>query len=193
MRAGRGSRNIPAPLDGVRRWGVKFCVKDILVHACCAPCACVFDAPQKFFFNGDNFDTREEYDRRLGAMLTLAPDAVIEPYRPQKFENCAKCIEYRLTRCAEYARAHGFGAFTTTLTVSPHKNTAQINEIGRAVGAKIGIEFIELDLKRTNPKNDAINRAYGAWGGFARSVARSKELGLYRQNYCGCAGATRNG
>jgi predicted adenine nucleotide alpha hydrolase (AANH) superfamily ATPase len=146
----------------------------------------VFDAPQAFFFNGDNFDTREEYDRRAAAMAQLSPDAIIEPYQPRVFNNCADCIAYRLRRCAEYGRANGFTHFTTTLTVSPHKDTATINAQGRAIGVEFGIEFVELDLKRTNPRDAARNAEYGARGGFAQSVMRSRELGLYRQNYCGC-------
>ena len=144
----------------------------VLVHACCAPCACVLPRSTKFFFNGDNFDTRDEYLRRRAAMEVFAPDAVIDEYDPKVFPGCAECIRYRLVRCAEVAKENGFMAFTTTLTVSPHKNTGEINAIGREVGESVGISFIELDLKKH--------------GGFLKSVRVAKELGLYRQNYCGC-------
>jgi len=145
-------------------------LKNILVHACCGPCAATSSAP--YFFNGDNFDTLEEYKRRLDAFNKLDEKKIIEPYSPKSFENCDECIRYRLVRCAKAAIQNGYNCFTTTLTISPHKNTEQINNIGRAIGQEYGIEFIEQDLKKD--------------GGFQKSVVRSKELGMYRQRYCGC-------
>ena len=143
----------------------------VLFHACCGPCATVL-IRQQFYFNGDNFISRDEYDKRLEAMLKVGSDTIVEPYNPKTFDTCEACIKHRLEKCAQTARQNGFTAFSTTLTVSPHKNTAMINEIGRAVSAEVGIPFIELDLKKGN--------------GFARTVAMSRELGLYRQNFCGC-------
>jgi predicted adenine nucleotide alpha hydrolase (AANH) superfamily ATPase len=110
-------------------------------------------------------------------MLTVDKNTIVEKYIPRTFENCEQCIAYRLTRCAEYAKSRGYDCFTTTLTISPHKDTAMVNKIGRDVSAFYGVPFLELDLKKN--------------GGFARSVEMSKKLGLYRQNYCGCARSVR--
>jgi len=155
-------------------------MKKLLVQACCGPCATICkeinDCAITYFFNGDNFDSRAEYDRRRSAMMTVEVafdfESIIESYNPRTFENCGDCIRYRLERCATFAHYGGFDCFTTSLTVSPHKSTQQVNQIGQEVSKKVGVPFVELDLKKN--------------GGFQKSIAMSKELGLYRQNYCGC-------
>jgi len=65
-----------------------------------------------------------------------------------------------------------FSYFSTTLTISPHKNAKIINGIGNDVAKLFGVTYIAENFK----KND----------GFKKSIEYSKELGLYRQNYCGC-------
>lgn len=87
-------------------------------------------------------------------------------------ERCKRCFTLRLSRTAEYAKNHGFDYFTTTLTISPLKNAALLNEIGVAQGEKCGISFLPSDFKKKN--------------GYKRSVELSEKYGLYRQNYCGC-------
>lgn len=157
-------------------------MEKILVQACCAPCSTAFFGWEKsvdFFFNGDNFDCADEYERRAGAMRILRgvafPNSKVffVPYAPRTFGECAECIRYRLLACARVAKAEGYDAFTTSLTVSPHKNTKMVNEIGAAVGAEVGVAFLALDLKKRD--------------GFKRTVELSRRFGLYRQNYCGCA------
>lgn len=85
---------------------------------------------------------------------------------------CNLCIGFRLHKAAEYASNHGYDMLATTLSVSPHKNAAMINAIGRHLQESYGIPFLEADFKKAN--------------GYLRSVELSKRYGLYRQTYCGC-------
>jgi predicted adenine nucleotide alpha hydrolase (AANH) superfamily ATPase len=111
---------------------------------------------------------------------------VIVDYNSQEFYNnviglenereggkrCEKCFLLRLSKTGEYAKAHGYDYFTTTLTVSPLKNAELLNNIGKVVGKDVGVEFLPSDFKKRN--------------GYLRSIELSKEYSLYRQNYCGC-------
>ena len=136
-------------------------------------------------FANSNIDTREEFDKRLREAEKLAAvdgvKIVVLPYdheewlrevaagyehEPEKGARCARCFRYNLTKTAEYAKAHGFDAFTTSLTVSPHKVSAMI------FSASNDPMFLNTDFKKKE--------------GFKLSVKRTKELGLYRQSYCGC-------
>jgi len=147
---------------------------NLLLSACCAPCATVAieelskDYNVTVFFWGSNIHPEEEYKRRLDAVLQLCPTAVIIPYQPFQPKTCEQCFETRLRATAEFADARGFDYFATSLTTSPHKDAELINQIG----AKVSGKYLPTDFK----KND----------GFNRSVALSKQLGLYRQRYCGC-------
>ena len=85
---------------------------------------------------------------------------------PEGGARCTICFRQRLEKTAKQARAKSFGLFTTTLTVSPHKNYPLIS------ADKYGIQFLDIDFKKK--------------AGFQRSIQLSKEYGLYRQNYCGC-------
>jgi len=85
---------------------------------------------------------------------------------------CKKCFELRLIKTARQAKKQGYDFFCTSLTVSPHKNSMLINKIGFEVEKSEGIRFLPSDFKKG--------------GGYKRSVELSRELGLYRQNYCGC-------
>ena len=152
------------------------------------------------FFSNSNIDTREEYERRLEAArklaaaegVTLVADAydhadwlreVAAGYEsePERGRRCARCYRYNLARTAAYAAANGFEAFTTSLTVSPHKPSEKIfaawgeppsSAVGSArEGARPPV-FLREDFKKKD--------------GFKLSVKRAAELGLYRQAYCGC-------
>lgn len=108
------------------------------------------------------------------------------PYDPERFfecargfeeepeggARCARCFELRLRKTAETAKMLNFDCFTTTLTVSPHKDSATILGIGRRLGMIYGVSFLEENFKKRD--------------GFKRSVELSKRFGLYRQDYCGC-------
>lgn len=180
--------------------------KKLLMHACCAPCSSYcFEETSKFFdvtlyFYNPNMDTAEEYEKRREELKKLAGEffpngkkaaTATEEYEPKEFyervkgyENepeggarCEKCFELRLEKTAAYAKEHGFDYFTTTLTVSPHKNAEKINAIGEKIGQKYGVKYLYSDFKKRD--------------GFKRSTALSEEFGLYRQNYCGCVFSKR--
>ena len=142
-------------------------------------------------FANSNIDTREEFEKRLGEARKLAAADGVEiealPYDheewltevaaghehdPEKGERCARCFRYNMRKAAEYAKAHGFDAFTTSLTVSPHKVSPMIFSAAEEAAKASGSHFAPWDFKRG--------------GGYDRSVARAVELGLYRQSYCGC-------
>jgi len=91
---------------------------------------------------------------------------------PEGGKRCQKCIKFRLEKTAKEAKNNNFNIFATTLSISPHKDAAMINKIGRKLAKKYQIEFYRADFK----KND----------GYKKSVELSKKISLYRQNYCGC-------
>ena len=111
-------------------------------------------------------------------------DLIVEDYRhedflavskgmenePERGQRCDKCIELRLRRTADKARELGISCFTTSLVISPHKNFQRITEIAKSVAGDL--EYIAIDFKKKD--------------GFLRTNKLSKELGIYRQNYCGC-------
>ena len=145
------------------------------------------------FYSNSNIDTAEEFGRRLSAAERLAEaegvELVAAPYdhaewlrevaagfegEPEKGRRCGRCFRYNLAKAARYAAEHGFDAYTTSLTVSPHKSSAMVFE---AAGGDE--RFLAEDFKKR--------------GGFAKSVARAAELGLYRQSYCGCEFSREDG
>ncbi|HSG27823.1 MAG TPA: epoxyqueuosine reductase QueH [Candidatus Krumholzibacterium sp.] len=168
----------------------------ILVHACCASCASYvleylsgrYDVTA-FYFN-PNIQPESEYTLRLGEMDKVCRglgipmidggyrpelwDEQVRPFRdlPEKSERCWTCYRYRFEETARVAAAKGFGIFTSTLSVSPHKIHARIIEEGEKAAARHGIGFLTEDFKKKD--------------GFRLSVEKSIELGLTRQDYCGC-------
>ena len=98
---------------------------------------------------------------------------------PENGARCTKCFEFRMEETAREARERGFTLFTTTLSVSPHKSTPRIREVGYALEEKYGVSFLDESFKKKD--------------GFRRSVEMSREYGLYRQNYCGCIFSERPG
>ena len=91
---------------------------------------------------------------------------------PEGGSRCTICFTQRLEKTAEAAKLGGYPLFTTTLTVSPHKNYPLISAIGKVAAETYDVEFLDLDFKKK--------------AGFQRSIQMSKEYELYRQNYCGC-------
>ncbi|MBO5055092.1 MAG: epoxyqueuosine reductase QueH [Lachnospiraceae bacterium] len=91
---------------------------------------------------------------------------------PEGGERCFACFELRLRETALRAKEQKADYFTTTLSISPLKNAAKINEIGQKLSGEYGIAFLPSDFKKKN--------------GYKRSVELSAEYGLYRQDYCGC-------
>lgn len=168
-------------------------MKKLLLHVCCAPCSThAIDLMKKdyevaLFFSNSNIFPKEEYERRLENARKIAEIHALELIEdnydhnawlnhikglepePEGGKRCLKCWEFNLGRTADYAARRGFELFTTTLTISPHKNSRAIFEIGKRLD---NARFLEIDFK----KND----------GFKHSTELSKKLNLYRQNYCGC-------
>ena len=91
---------------------------------------------------------------------------------PERGERCRICYEMRLAKTAETAAKKGFHAFTTTLSISPHKNSAWLNEIGENLEQKFGVKYLKSDWKKRD--------------GFKQSLEISRKFNLNRQNYCGC-------
>ncbi len=164
----------------------------ILLHACCAPCA----APSALrlaeqhrdvllFYSNSNIYPYEEYLKRLEQLQKLASRYQMPIYtdtwdheawleavhgyedEPEGGERCRRCFAFNLARARRKADELGIELFTTTLTLSPHKNSPLIFSIAGELGG-----FLEENFKKKN--------------GFARSVELSRELNLYRQDYCGC-------
>ncbi len=176
----------------------------VLLHVCCAPCfsGCIESladwADITLLFYNPNMDTAEEYRKRAVELRRFCIDAklpvevVVEDFDPKPFydlarglenvpeggERCFKCYELRMREAAIYARDNGFDYFTTTLTLSPLKNAAKINDIGEMLGAVYGVKHLPSDFKKKD--------------GYKRSIELSKEYNLYRQNYCGCVYSRRD-
>ena len=106
---------------------------------------------------------------------------------PEKSERCRMCYHLRLACCAKEAFDRHFDYFTTTLSISPHKDAQKINEEGKAA---------ELELQKTHAGAEKLPQYLYAdfkkKNGFKRSLELSEEYGLYRQDYCGCVYSSRN-
>ena len=96
---------------------------------------------------------------------------------PEGGERCFACYELRLLETAKRARAGNYDYFTTTLSISPLKNAAKLNEIGEKLAASCGVAWLPSDFKKRD--------------GYKRSIELSKEYDLYRQDYCGCVYSRR--
>lgn len=170
----------------------------VLLHSCCAPCSshCISVlAPHTdvtVFYYNPNIYPQSEYMRRKQEQIRLLDSAfpgvdfidgdydvesfydAVKGYEncPEGGERCAKCFELRLAKTAELARERGYDCFATTLTVSPHKNSAVINAIGKGLAPSSGVDFLPSDFKKKD--------------GYKHSLQLSSLYGLYRQNYCGC-------
>lgn len=175
-------------------------VPSLLLHACCAPCssytieylAQYFDIT--LYFYNPNIAPAEEYDKRIAELERLISQMplarpvklLVGAYEPEKFEALAKgredlpeggercfaCYALRLADAARVAEEQGFDYFTTTLSISPHKNADKLNEIGAALERQTGVAYLYSDFKKR--------------GGYQRSIQLSREYDLYRQDYCGC-------
>ena len=90
----------------------------------------------------------------------------------ERSPRCYECYKFRLEKTIIKAKQLGFDYFTTTLSISPHKNSTWINEIGYELENKYNIKYLYSDFKKEE--------------GYKKSIELSKEYGLYRQDYCGC-------
>ena len=172
----------------------------LLLHSCCGPCSSyVLEYLSRYFavtvlYYNPNIWPESEFDLRAETQKSLLASAeyvnpvniIIPVYDGSEFtsvvrglENereggtrCIKCFELRLEETAKRAKEERFDYFTTTLSVSPHKNAEALNTIGLAMGKKYGVSYLCADFKKRE--------------GYKRSIELSKQYGLYRQNYCGC-------
>jgi predicted adenine nucleotide alpha hydrolase (AANH) superfamily ATPase len=173
----------------------------LLLHICCAPCSIhPLEIMQEDYrvtgiYYGPNIHPEVEYIVRLEEMERVAGEKSIELIRaeydmPEWFrkmegleqeheggERCKACYRIRLEKTAEYAVERNIENFTTTLSVSPHKDAGEINRIGTEIAEKYNLNFLSVDFKKRD--------------GFKRSMEAAKELGLYRQDYCGCVYSRR--
>ncbi len=187
---------------------------NILLHMCCSNCALspvTLLRGEKSEFTGfwfnPNIHPHEEYNSRLDSLKKLSDEWNLkvlyeENYSPEEFfsmfnispmdvtnkngamgldssddspvppfpERCKSCYSLRLEKTAEQARERGFDAFSTTLLISPYQDFEEIVSTGKKLSEKYNILF---HLKDYRPH-------------FRDAMALSKELGLYRQKYCGC-------
>ena len=176
-------------LDGINK-------PKILVQACCGPCSTqVLNELKKFFdvtlyYYNPNIYPLEEFEKRY-EQFCLIPDAKVikGEYEENKFidsisivrdfgllkegsKRCYYCYKFRLEETARKAKSDGYDYFTTTLSISPYKNSDWINELGEELEKKYDIKFLYSDFKKKD--------------GYKKSINFSKEYGLYRQEYCGC-------
>jgi hypothetical protein len=91
---------------------------------------------------------------------------------PEGGARCIQCFRMRLGRAARLAADLDIPTFATVMTISPHKNADAINDVGREAAGKLGVKYMPSNFKKRD--------------GFKKSLAFSRELGLYRQNFCGC-------
>ena len=182
-------------LDELRRTGEK---PKLLLQVCCAPCSSyVFEYLAQYFeitafFYNPNIAPEKEFLFRMDELRRFLDEAgysaeiACPPYEPREFfdavrgmedlpeggERCRVCYELRLRKTAEAARDGGFDFFTTTLSISPYKKAAWLNEIGIRLGEEFGVPYLRSDFKKKN--------------GYKRSIELSGQYRLYRQDYCGC-------
>ncbi len=174
----------------------------IVLHACCAICSAhpvsyLKDMGYRVivYFYNPNIYPVQEYQKRFEAQRTLCehfgcelvegkckPELYYDFVKgfedePEKGLRCDKCFELRLRKTAEFAKSIGVNEFTTSIVISPHKNFSKLTSIGERIAKETGIEYLAVDFKKKD--------------GFLKTNKISKELNLYRQNYCGCSFSLR--
>jgi predicted adenine nucleotide alpha hydrolase (AANH) superfamily ATPase len=170
--------------------------KKLLLHICCAPdeawvLSLLKDKYELHcFFCNPNIYPNSEYENRLGEAKLIAEKYgipfTVDDYNPNEWENaikgyedtpeggarCFQCFLLRLRRSAEFCSSIGFESFTTVMSISPHKKIEMLNQAGEIAAKEYGVIYEHFNFKKNN--------------GFINSVNLSKELGLTRQDYCGC-------
>lgn len=171
----------------------------LLLHSCCAPCStfCLEKVTPYFetsvFYYNPNITTESEYKKRLNEQINFvnlvylgSVNVIAGEYRIEDFltkikglENekeggsrCKICYYLRLEETCKKAKELGYDYFSTTLSISPHKNATWLNEIGEELSNKYGVKYLYADFKKE--------------GGYLRSIELSKLYNLYRQDFCGC-------
>lgn len=177
----------------------------LLLHVCCAPCSSyVLEYLSNYFditvlYYNPNISPYDEYKKRLNEEIRLINEMnkknikILEcDYDNNIFEEtvkgleqvpeggirCYKCYQLRLEKTATIAKENDFDYFTTTLTISPLKNSQVLNKIGRELEEKYNVKYLYSDFKKKE--------------GYKTSIILSKKYNLYRQNYCGCKYSKQN-
>ena len=168
----------------------------LLLHAFCGPCSThtikllndYFDVT--VFYDNPNIDTILEFNKRLEELKKVVSQftdvkLIVNDYLPNTYyeaikgdealgefsSRCYKCIKLRMKNTYEYALENNFDYYTTTLSISPYKNSKWINEIGNSL-TNDGVKYLYSDFKKEE--------------GYKNSIKMSLDLNLYRQHYCGC-------
>ena len=181
-------------------------IPNILLHSCCAPCSSYVISYLTNYFNitilyyNPNISPIEEYEKRKQEQIKLINELNTKnkinildcdyendlyeqtikglENEPERGLRCHKCYQLRLEKTAKLAKDNNFDYFTTTLTVSPYKNSNTLNEIGISLQNKYNIKWLYSDFKKKD--------------GYKKSIELSKKYNLYRQNYCGCIYSKNN-
>jgi predicted adenine nucleotide alpha hydrolase (AANH) superfamily ATPase len=166
----------------------------IVLHICCGVCAAgvvktlTEEGHQVIgFFYNPNIHPAEEYHKRLETVHKVSRELnfplEVAPYTPEEWlreteplkrepeggKRCQVCFRIRLQKAYSYLKEFGADAFTTTLTISPHKSAVVVNQIGLEIG---GDKFLVRDFKKKD--------------GFKKAMQLARQWQLYQQNYCGC-------
>ena len=175
-------------------------VPTLLLHSCCAPCSsyCLEYLANYFkitiFYYNPNISLEEEYQKRVEEQKRLIASLPVKypvdfkegnydtecfyeiskglEQEPEGGARCFLCYRLRLEEAVKVAKEGKFDYVTTTLSISPHKNAAKLNEIGEELEKIYQVQYLPSDFKKKN--------------GYKRSIELSKEYDLYRQDYCGC-------
>ena len=169
----------------------------LLLHACCGPCSThtikllneYFDIT--VFFDNSNIDTIDEFNKRYIELEKVVNEfenvkVIKNVYEPKTFYEvvkghehegefslrCYNCMKLRMENSFKYAKENNFDLFTTTLSISPYKNSDWINEIGYSLAKDSNVGFLYSNFKKEE--------------GYKNSIKISNKLNLYRQHYCGC-------
>ena len=163
----------------------------ILLHICCAPCANLpIDVLQEegldltgFWYNPNihpftEYRSRrnclQEYAEKIGFPLVLQDEYALRPFiravAPDIGGRCVQCYTMRLNAAAQYAKEHGFDGFTSSLFISPYQNHELLKQVAQQAAQSTGVAFVYRDFRPL----------------FRAGQERARELGFYRQKYCGC-------
>lgn len=179
---------------------------NLLLHSCCGPCSTAVLTLLEPFFNitvlyyNPNIEPALEYEKRKKEQIRFIQEYNKEnikfmdcDYDNEAFKKavkgleneleggarCPVCFRLRMEYTAKIAQEKSYDYFGTTLTVSPHKNSSQINQIGGVLEGLYNVKYLYSDFKKKD--------------GYKKSVEISKEYNLYRQDYCGCSyGRSKN-
>lgn len=172
----------------------------LLLHSCCGPCSsAVLERIEGYFdidvfYYNPNIDSSDEFYRRSDEQIKLVEDLGLDDkidvkvikYNHQEFlsyikgfekyeeggARCFRCYRQRLEKTAKYAAENNYDYFTTTLSISPHKDSQILNRLGKFLSEKYKVNYLFSDFKKKN--------------GFKRSVELTDKFNMYRQDYCGC-------